>query len=330
MYWAGNQFFSNIVYGLDPHDGSSHFIVMYNEFHHNGRRGLIFSKGSSDNLIAYNTSFGNGLQGIMLDRDSDNNWLVKNEVWDNTDGIVVFESNANLVEGNEVSGSRVWGISLDGGGQNVVARNTVKGSGEAGLSVEGETATVLAANRLDGNGYGARVRRCSGCRLVANAAVIPQDATIKVDEASRLQVEDQAPGEVDLRDTASLVVLIDHSGQVLSLPRHAPSFSSVGGTGLQVQALTPGARVTYDRTNLQLTATTPVAVRVAEESNMVWTVAGREGFGQRVFGLETGRVYEVLVDGALYQRVEADDAGTAEFRYDGDLSEPKTFELRPA
>ena len=309
-------------------------VIAYNSVQGNGADGILAYGLAVQSTIQGNDVEGNARSGIYILSASNRvggAGDLANVVRNNPEGVVVSGALAtgNLVEGNQVSGSGSRGISLDGGGQNVVAGNTVNGSGEVGLSVENETATVLTGNQLDGNTYGARVLGCTDCRLAANTATTAADATIKVDSGSKLLVEDQAPGEVDLRDTASQVVLVDHNGQVLALPRHAPSFSSAGGTALQVQALLPGARITFDRTNLQLAASTPVAVRVADQPNMTWTVAGREGFSQQVSGLQAGSSYEVLVDGAAYQRVQADSSGTASFRYDGDLTAPKTFELRP-
>jgi hypothetical protein len=109
----------------------------------------------------------------------------------------------------------------------------------------------------------------------------------------------------------------------------APSFSSEGGTSLQLHALAPGAHVAFERTNLQLVASTPTAVRLADQSNPTWTVAGQNEFAQTIAGLQADRVYDVFVDGRFYEHVQADASGTAAFQYDGDMSQPRTFELRP-
>lgn len=125
MFWAGNQFFNNAVYGLDPHTGSSGFLVEYNTFSGNGKHGLIFSKQCNNNIVAFNSSSGNGLHGIVLDQGSSDNWILNNDVHDNFDGIVLFESNANALYGNNVHDNTHSGVRINGPQAGAASGNTV-------------------------------------------------------------------------------------------------------------------------------------------------------------------------------------------------------------
>jgi hyaluronan synthase len=102
MTWKNNQFYSNVAYGLDPHDDSNNFLVANNLFFNNGTHGLIFSKRCFGNYVVDNVSFYNKLHGVMLHEASNGNYILRNRIFGNTDGIAIYNSDANAITGNIV------------------------------------------------------------------------------------------------------------------------------------------------------------------------------------------------------------------------------------
>ncbi len=95
-----SEIYANAVYGLDPHDASTQFEVRGNKVHNNGKHGIIFSRLCEQNLIENNEVYDNADHGIMMDRGSNNNNIVNNLVYGNVDGIAIFQSSFNLIQGN--------------------------------------------------------------------------------------------------------------------------------------------------------------------------------------------------------------------------------------
>lgn len=97
-----NEVYSNIYYGIDPHDNSQGFEVAYNKVYSNGTHGIIFSRLCEDNLIHHNEVFNNAQHGIMLDRGTNNNTVYENVVYGNQDGIAIFQSSNNVIRNNTI------------------------------------------------------------------------------------------------------------------------------------------------------------------------------------------------------------------------------------
>jgi parallel beta-helix repeat protein len=97
---TNSEFHHNVVYGVDPHDGSTGFQVSYNKVHDNGKHGIIFSRGCTQNVISHNQVYDNLEHGIMLDRGSNDNTIADNLVYGNSDGVAIFQSSDNMVRNN--------------------------------------------------------------------------------------------------------------------------------------------------------------------------------------------------------------------------------------
>jgi poly(beta-D-mannuronate) C5 epimerase len=142
-----DNFYHNSLYGIDPHSGSSQLLVEYNISDFNGRHGIIFSDHVTDSIVRYNVTKGNGLNGIMMDAASAGNTIEHNTITDNdSDGLVIADSNHNVVADNTVSGNRV-GITVRGSTRDTkVFGNTLTANK---LAAEG---TDLSRNRAYDNG----------------------------------------------------------------------------------------------------------------------------------------------------------------------------------
>ncbi|MDO8497323.1 MAG: glycosyltransferase, partial [bacterium] len=102
MLWKKNEFYSNVRYGLDPHDDSNGFLVEENIAHDNGAHGIIFSKRCMYNTIRNNLSYNNKLHGIMLHEKSDENLIEGNTLYGDTDGVALWHSSNNTVRNNTI------------------------------------------------------------------------------------------------------------------------------------------------------------------------------------------------------------------------------------
>ena len=129
MMISGNEFNSNIKYGLDPHDDSDYLTIVNNSSHDNGDHGIICSQRCNNLIIRYNNSYNNAGHGIMLHRSVDNSIVEYNNVFNNADtGIALFESNNNVVRGNLIQGNKN-GIRLSvGSSSNRFFANIILGN----------------------------------------------------------------------------------------------------------------------------------------------------------------------------------------------------------
>lgn len=105
MVIKNNNVYKNVEYGIDPHDDSNNLIIEDNISHSNGNHGIIVSKRCINNTFRRNVSYNNRLHGIMLDRQSNYNIVEDNLVFDNTDGLAIFDSHKNIIKNNKFNGS---------------------------------------------------------------------------------------------------------------------------------------------------------------------------------------------------------------------------------
>lgn len=98
----GNTYKDNVIYGIDPHDRSSHLIIARNEAYGTIKKhGIIVSREVNDSWIFENSSHGNKGSGFMLDRSSVRNVVAYNKAYLNgNDGLTLFESQDNVIYGN--------------------------------------------------------------------------------------------------------------------------------------------------------------------------------------------------------------------------------------
>ena len=427
MFWVGNSFLDNVVYGLDPHDDSNGFTVLFNRLTGNGKHGLIFSKRCTGNLIAYNISAQNGGHGIMLDQSSNDNIVAYNEVSDNADGIAIFASSRNTVLGNyafenrssgirfnsesstspannnliiqnRIEWNQTHGIYLYGlADKNVIQQNSISiqgGNGiyvrskgnwiggtdrgniirfmNRGIVVDGPEATdnVLSGNEItrakasaisisdasrisvQGNRVienldrgidisaasmieltnnllerktkGITLSNCKTCLLEANTL-----GDLKLQEASQVIIKGSVPGSIRFVDRESTVSIFQPDGLLLVSSSRLHAFVSGIGAIMQITPVSPNSVLKARLTSISVKSANPLIARVADRSTPTWTVAGPTGFEQTVHGLENGRLFEVTVDGQRLGSFFSDSQGALSFQYNGDTSEPRTFELYP-
>lgn len=130
-----NHYINNVIYGIDPHDYSSHLIIAYNKVTGTQKmHGIIGSRFVNNSYIMHNNVTKSGRSGIMLDRKSENNVIAFNKAYNNGgDGITVYESNDNVVYGNQVFNNQEHGIRVRNSIDIALQHNVVLGNRGTGI-----------------------------------------------------------------------------------------------------------------------------------------------------------------------------------------------------
>ncbi len=196
MRWIDSTFVYNRIYGLDPHTGSSDFLVEGNHAARNGRHGIIFSRSCFRNVIRGNLSEHNRRHGIVIDdgksgnRPSDSNVVVDNIVRDNARvGIQIDGSAHNLIRGNRIAGSRQGIRVLGPARDNILAANSVSGARDFGVVLHPPSqGTLLVANAISATPTGVRIHGSSDVTVTRNRIVRVTSHAVKVDDAGLARV----------------------------------------------------------------------------------------------------------------------------------------------
>ncbi|HWV16436.1 MAG TPA: NosD domain-containing protein [Cellvibrio sp.] len=130
-----NVYKNNIIYGIDPHDRSSHLIFARNTVYGTQKKhGIIGSRSVNDSWFIDNVSYHNKLSGFMLDRSSNNNVVVGNKFYENgSDGITLYESDNNFIANNQVSGNKFHGVHIRNSQNAQIIDNNITGNGAYGV-----------------------------------------------------------------------------------------------------------------------------------------------------------------------------------------------------
>jgi parallel beta-helix repeat protein len=167
-----NEFRNNVLYGIDPHTGSTKLDIERNVVHDNGKHGIILAEDCVDSVIRDNVVYRNAHHGIVLYLRSDRNLVEGNETFDNTaQGININESGGNTLRGNTVYDNGETGIGVTQLAQgNVVESNQLRGNQQDGLRVVSEsTDTTVHDNVIADNArYGVYVDTSGAVDLAGN------------------------------------------------------------------------------------------------------------------------------------------------------------------
>jgi poly(beta-D-mannuronate) C5 epimerase len=143
MTFEGNQYYDNIMYGLDTHDVSRSLLITDNHSSYNGDHGIICSEACDHLTITDNTVDHNGLvpwtgpdpdvdvegevHGIMLHRGVTNSVVEGNDVYDQPTGagIAIFDTDSDTIEDNTIT-DNLFGIRMSvGSSDDLFENNTV-------------------------------------------------------------------------------------------------------------------------------------------------------------------------------------------------------------
>jgi poly(beta-D-mannuronate) C5 epimerase len=155
-----NLYIDSVVYGIDPHDRSTRLVIARNTATGSiERHGIIGSREVSHSFIVDNVAYRNAGSGIMLDRQSAHNVVFRNKVYQNGQGIAIYESPSNTISDNLVAFNTKSGVRVRNSIDVHVRGNTIVGHDDYALE--------LYAKKLDD--HDKRVAR--GDTYDANVAV---------------------------------------------------------------------------------------------------------------------------------------------------------------
>ncbi len=171
MHWKGNEFYSNIRYGFDPHDDSNGFLIENNIAHDNGTHGFIISKRCDNNIFRNNIAYNNKLHGIMLHEQSNNNLLENNTLYNNTDGIALWHSSNNLIKNNTIYADKRGIRANAASNNNSIEKNIVTNIRQYGIYFyQKANDNIVSKNKLQ-NDNTALYIKTSGNTIINNQVV---------------------------------------------------------------------------------------------------------------------------------------------------------------
>jgi parallel beta-helix repeat protein len=167
-----NEFRDNVLYGIDPHTGSTKLSIERNVVHDNGKHGIILAEDCVDSVIRDNVVYRNAHHGIVLYLRSDRNVVEGNESFDNqSQGININESGGNTLRDNKAYDNGETGVGITQLAQgNVLEGNQLRGNQQDGLRVVSEsTGTAVHDNVIADNvRYGVYVDTSGAVDLTGN------------------------------------------------------------------------------------------------------------------------------------------------------------------
>jgi parallel beta-helix repeat protein len=167
-----DEFHDNVVYGIDPHTGSTNLKIQRNTVHDNGKHGIILAENCNDSVITDNVVYNNGHHGIVLYLNSNGNTVENNDSFGNqSQGLNINEASSNTVRGNRMYNNLESGMGIGQGAKdNVLANNDIRGNQQDGIRLFSEaTSTSVTDNIIGQNGrYGVYVDSDSPFTLTGN------------------------------------------------------------------------------------------------------------------------------------------------------------------
>ncbi|MEO0531036.1 MAG: right-handed parallel beta-helix repeat-containing protein [Planctomycetota bacterium] len=165
---VGNTYDDSIVYGIDPHDRSTRLVIVGNTTTGTRERhGIIGSRGISDSWIVDNTSYANHGSGVMLDRQCTSNVVAGNRVYDNGQGIAIYESSDNLLKDNLIVGNAKSAIRIRNSTNLRVINNTFVDNGDYAVELSAKKLSDHAKRDARGDLYDVGV----AASVVGNASI---------------------------------------------------------------------------------------------------------------------------------------------------------------
>lgn len=208
MVFRGNEFYSNVRYGFDPHDYSHHILVENNIARDNGAHGFIISRGCNNFIFRNNKSFNNRdpgsnlAHGFMLDPggaginkpqvSSSNNLIENNEAYNNEGyGIRILGSGDNEIRNNYFHHNET-GMTVDGMGvasasdRNLIHNNRIEENTKAGIFVREANQNRILNNSINLNlGDGFDIRKSNANEFTGNSLFGNGDHGVFLSEGSK-------------------------------------------------------------------------------------------------------------------------------------------------
>jgi mannuronan 5-epimerase len=148
-----NKFYSNNVYGIDPHSGTHDLFIRNNLVYDNGKHGIICSRDCYNIVIESNQVFNNAQRGIMLDKNVTNSIIRNNIIYANKTNQTAIAihtlANNNEVYGNIISGGESGIEVSDKSSRNDIHNNSIINSQYGIYVLEGASENIFASNTIN-------------------------------------------------------------------------------------------------------------------------------------------------------------------------------------
>ena len=93
--------------------------------------------------------------------------VIASTIHDNGVGIMTFDLSSPVIDGNQIHGSALRGISCYGHSLPMITRNTIEGS-EVGIGCEGSSFPIIEYNSFTDNGVAILIQDRSNPAIVGN------------------------------------------------------------------------------------------------------------------------------------------------------------------
>ena len=225
-----NHYVRSVRYGIDPHDRSTRLIIAKNISEGTlERHGIIGSRGISDSFIFENISRNNEQSGVMLDRNCTNNVICQNLVYDNGNGIAIYESSQNRLSGNVVAFNRGTGVRVRNSVDVLIHDNSIVANSGFAITCEGRELADHQKRVERGDTY----QRNAGAAILSNVIDANQDGILKGRDVQYLKVGSWR----QLDDLPALLQQLGGEQRTLPDTDDDPWGGEMAGFDIELQAL---------------------------------------------------------------------------------------------
>jgi mannuronan 5-epimerase len=149
MTIENNEFYNNVIYGIDPHSGTHDLVIRHNKIYNNEWHGLTCSRDCYNIIIDSNRVFTNGQTGIILHGNTTNSTLTNNTVYDNNQDQISLQNSAdnNHIYNNKLSGG-ISGIEIAESSNNKIHNNTIENTYNNFLIHNGSSGNLIESNNI--------------------------------------------------------------------------------------------------------------------------------------------------------------------------------------
>ena len=335
MNITDSEFYSNIQYGVDPHDDSDSLLVEDNYIHHNGNHGFICSQRCDNLTVRNNTSSFNTGAGFMLHRAVVDTVVEGNVAASNTDaGFAIFDSYDNILRGNTAQSNK-YGIRLSvGSSDNSIEDNVFSGNTQYGIYMylgsdaptinDGRPArNTFSGNEVSGGTMGIKATAGIDNAFVANTFAGHSQYTAYLMDSSgnTFEANELGGGYVSLKgasactvadsDTSSVLIgadtaemaFTDSAGRVLQNDDGLPTLVAPTGTSFTLTRDDSSAVVDVQALELRVSTNRDLTVEATSwtSNTRTWTATttALTNASFTIGGLVPGGVYELRIGSGL-------------------------------
>ena len=121
--------------------------VEQNEIFTNYKANIAFGgENSSDTVIYNNKIYSSRSEGIFV-IESGFSWIKNNQIYDNNDGIIMFDSSP-CISDNQINENQRAGLVISGCSYPKIERNSIYGNATCGIIIRDNSLAMIANNKV--------------------------------------------------------------------------------------------------------------------------------------------------------------------------------------